>query len=261
MITRPSMPPGFHCPGQTFEIENRTRNRCESAVDFTGHDRLLLGFTGAFPASNDLVAGRWASLYAFGGGCDRKNARPITLAAICTSIALCLRPSRPVAASAFLGTTPTGILEPNNSIPTNGRAIWTIPRHHYRPGNTPGDTVGGKLPPVAGKRPHSFTHHGTTIEDAWHWLRDPGYPNVEDPDVLAYLQAENEYFESSMAPYRELTEAAFDEMKARQQPDLSSVPWRRGGWYYQWRFQEESPVPCVASLAGRRSKRAGSAAR
>ncbi len=104
----------------------------------------------------------------------------------------------------------------------------------------PGGTVGGKLPPVAGKRPHSFTHHGTTIEDAWHWLRDPGYPNVEDPDVLAYLQAENEYFESSMAPYRELTEAAFEEMKARQQPDLSSVPWRRGDWYYQWRFQEES---------------------
>ena len=104
----------------------------------------------------------------------------------------------------------------------------------------PGAAVGGKLPPVAGERPHSITHHGTTIEDPWHWLRDPGYPNVEDPDVLAYLQAENEYFESAMAPHRALTEAAFEEMKARQQPDLSSVPWMRGGWYYQWRFEEES---------------------
>ena len=104
----------------------------------------------------------------------------------------------------------------------------------------PGAAVGGKLPPVAGERPHSFTHHGTTIEDPWHWLRDPGYPNVEDPDVLAYLQAENEYFESAMAPHLALTEAAFEEMKARQQPDLSSVPWRRGDWYYQWRFEEES---------------------
>ena len=108
------------------------------------------------------------------------------------------------------------------------------------PNEHPSAAVGGKLPPVAGERPHSITHHGTTIEDPWHWLRDPGYPNVEDPDVLAYLQAENEYFEFEMVPHRALTEAAFEEMKARQQPDLSSVPWMRGDWYYQWRFEEES---------------------
>ncbi len=95
-------------------------------------------------------------------------------------------------------------------------------------------------PPVAGQRPHSSTHHGATIEDPWHWLRDPGYPTVEDADVLAYLAAENEYFEAWMSPHQKLTDTIFEEIKARQQPDLSSVPWRRGGWYYQWSYQEGS---------------------
>ena len=95
-------------------------------------------------------------------------------------------------------------------------------------------------PPVAPRRPHSFTHHGITIEDPWHWLRDADYPTVDDQDVLAYLNAENEYFEASMAPHKELTDAIFEEIKGRQQPDLASVPWKDGDWYYQWKFAEES---------------------
>ena len=95
-------------------------------------------------------------------------------------------------------------------------------------------------PPVAGQRPHSSTHHGVTIEDPWHWLRDPGYPTVNDADVLAYLAAENEYFEAAMSPHKELMDTIFEEIKARQQPDLSSVPWKRGDWYYQWSYQEGS---------------------
>ena len=95
-------------------------------------------------------------------------------------------------------------------------------------------------PPVAGQRPHSFTVHGVTVEDPWHWLRDPAYPNVEDPGVLAYLEAENNYFEDSMSPHRGLVDTIFEEIKARQQPDLSSVPWSQGDWYYQWSYQEGS---------------------
>ena len=98
----------------------------------------------------------------------------------------------------------------------------------------------GNVPPVAGQRPHSSTHHGVTIEDPWHWLRDPAYPNVVNPDVLAYLKAENDYFEASMSPHQQLVDTIFEEIKGRQQPDLASVPWRRGEWYYQWSFQEGS---------------------
>ena len=39
-------------------------------------------------------------------------------------------------------------------------------------------------PPVAKRVPHSFTLHGVTIEDPYAWLRDPGYPDVKDADVL-----------------------------------------------------------------------------
>ena len=95
-------------------------------------------------------------------------------------------------------------------------------------------------PPVAAQRPHTYTHHGTTIEDPWHWLRDSGYPTVEDANVLEYLQAENEYFDEMMSPYRALTDTIFGEIKARVQPDLSSVPWKQGDWYYQWSYHEGS---------------------
>ena len=95
-------------------------------------------------------------------------------------------------------------------------------------------------PPVADTRQHSFTHHGITIEDPWHWLRDQNYPTVEDPDVLAYLKAENEYFDAVMSPHKELTDALFEEIKGREQPDLSSVPSKSDEWYYQWRFEEGS---------------------
>ena len=96
------------------------------------------------------------------------------------------------------------------------------------------------VPPVADQRPHTHTHHGFTIEDPWHWLRDNCYPTVEDADVLEYLQAENEYFHEIMAPYQALTDTIFEEIKARVQPDMSSVPWKRGDWYYQWSYHEGS---------------------
>ena len=92
-------------------------------------------------------------------------------------------------------------------------------------------------PPVAERRPHSFTHHGITIEDPWHWLRDPGYPTVEDPDVLAYLEAENAYFESVMAPAAELQATILAELKGRIKPDDASVPARDGDFEYWWQFQ------------------------
>ena len=95
-------------------------------------------------------------------------------------------------------------------------------------------------PPVADQRPHTYTHHGITLEDPWHWLRDDAYPDVDDADVLVYLAAENEYFREVMSPHRALTDTIFGEIKARVQPDLSSVPWRQGDWYYQWSYHEGS---------------------
>jgi oligopeptidase B len=91
-------------------------------------------------------------------------------------------------------------------------------------------------PPRAEPRHYSYERHGHRIEDPWHWLRDPGYPEVTDEAVLAYLNAENAWFEAAMAPHRDLVETLFEEMKGRIKEDESSVPLREGGWLYWWAF-------------------------
>ena len=91
-------------------------------------------------------------------------------------------------------------------------------------------------PPRAEQRPYSYERHGVTVEDPWHWLRDPGYPEVTDDGVLAYLKAENAYFEAAMAPHKALVETLFEEMKGRVKEDDSSVPIRNGDWLYWWAF-------------------------
>ncbi|MEG3125849.1 S9 family peptidase [Sphingomonas sp. GB1N7] len=93
------------------------------------------------------------------------------------------------------------------------------------------------IPPVAERRPHSFTTHGITIEDPYAWIRDPGYPDVTDKDVLAYLAAENDYYESVMAPHKALTDRLYEEMKGRIKEDDSSVPQKDGDWLYWTSFE------------------------
>ncbi len=91
-------------------------------------------------------------------------------------------------------------------------------------------------PPRAEPRPYSYERHGQTIDDPWHWLRDPGYPQVQDEAVLAYLQAENDYFQAAMQPHEGLVNELFEEMKGRIKEDESSVPIRDGDWLYWWAF-------------------------
>ena len=93
-------------------------------------------------------------------------------------------------------------------------------------------------PPIAEKREHSFTHHGITISDPYHWLKDQSYPTIDDEDVLDYVKAENAWFEARMAPQKELTDALFEEMKARIKEDDSTVPQKDGDWIYWSEFEE-----------------------
>ena len=92
-------------------------------------------------------------------------------------------------------------------------------------------------PPKAEQKPYSYERHGVSIEDSWAWLRDPGYPQVSDEAVLAYLKAENAYFDAAMAPHRKLLDTLFAEMKGRMKEDDSSVPARDGDYLYWWAFQ------------------------
>ncbi len=91
--------------------------------------------------------------------------------------------------------------------------------------------------PIAPKRPYSFSQHGVTINDPYHWLRDPGYPEVTDKDVLAHLKSENDYFEAAMQPQQALVDTLFAEMKGRIKEDDASVPQKDGAYLY-WRAYE-----------------------
>jgi oligopeptidase B len=92
-------------------------------------------------------------------------------------------------------------------------------------------------PPRAEPRPYRYERHGYTVEDPYAWLKDPLYPKVEDESVLAYLNAENAYFEAAMAPHAALVETLFEEMKGRIRQDESSVPARDGDWLYWWAYR------------------------
>lgn len=93
-------------------------------------------------------------------------------------------------------------------------------------------------PPQAAKKPHSFTHHGVTVSDDYAWLRDPGYPEVKDKEVLDHLEAENHWFESKMDQHKGRIDALFKEMRGRIKEADSSVPQKDGDWLYWIEFEE-----------------------
>ena len=105
--------------------------------------------------------------------------------------------------------------------------------------NSEGTTVTQPTsPPTAEKRDHSYSHHGITISDPYHWLRDQSYPTIDDEDVLDHLKAENAWFEARMKPQQPLVDELFAEMKARIKEDDSTVPQRRGDYLYWSEFEE-----------------------
>ncbi|MFC6086339.1 S9 family peptidase [Sphaerisporangium aureirubrum] len=89
------------------------------------------------------------------------------------------------------------------------------------------------IPPVAKKVPAERTHHGDTVLDEYSWLTDK-----DDPDTIAYLEAENAYTDARTAHLADLQEDIFQEIKARTQETDLSVPTRKGGWWYYSRTEE-----------------------
>jgi oligopeptidase B len=89
------------------------------------------------------------------------------------------------------------------------------------------------IPPRAPQRPHTLTTFGQDRQDPWYWLRER-----DDPEVLAYLEAENAYTEETLAPFEGLRTALFEEMKGRILETDMSVPSRRGPWWYYGRTEE-----------------------
>src|SRR5215213_61687 len=100
-------------------------------------------------------------------------------------------------------------------------------------------------PPVAPKQPHEATFHGETLIDEYFWLRER-----ENPAVLAYLEAENEYASSVLAHTKTLQEQLYAELRGRIKEDDDSVPVRRDDYYYYTRVVEGQQYPIYCRKHG-----------
>src|SRR5262245_18486735 len=90
-------------------------------------------------------------------------------------------------------------------------------------------------PPAALKRPRTLSLHGDDRVDDWYWLRER-----DDPEVIAYLTAENAYADSMLAPLSALRDRIFEEIKTRVQETDESAPIPDGAWEYTSRTSEGS---------------------
>lgn len=101
------------------------------------------------------------------------------------------------------------------------------------------------VPPAAKRVQTRREHHGDVFIDPYEWLRDKA-----DPEVTAYLEAENDYVDQMTAHLEPLRQQIFDEIKARTKETDLSVPTRQGDWWYyartyegkQYRVQCRCPV-------------------
>ena len=99
-------------------------------------------------------------------------------------------------------------------------------------------------PPVAPRRSHSFTTHGMTVVDDYAWLKDENWqevlrdPDVLDPDIRTYLEAENAHTESLLGHTAALQKTLVAEMRGRIKEDDSSVPSPDGAYAYLRKFRE-----------------------
>lgn len=88
-------------------------------------------------------------------------------------------------------------------------------------------------PPIAKRTETRRTHHDDVFVDPYEWLRDKA-----DPEVTAYLEAENAYTDEATAYLEPLRQKIFDEIKSRTKETDLSVPTRRGDWWYYGRSFE-----------------------
>jgi oligopeptidase B len=101
-------------------------------------------------------------------------------------------------------------------------------------------------PPTAKRVPSERVHHGDTVVDEYAWLQ-----NKDDPETIAYLEAENTHTEESTAHLSALRDKLFGEIKTRTQETDLSVPARKGGFWYYTRTIEgkQYGVQCRRAVA------------
>lgn len=93
-------------------------------------------------------------------------------------------------------------------------------------------------PPKAPKKETILEKHGDQRIDNYYWMNER-----DSPEVLAYLKAENEYFEKMTASTKSFEDKLFEEIKSRIKEDDSSVPYKYNGYWYSTRYEQGKEYP------------------
>jgi oligopeptidase B len=100
-------------------------------------------------------------------------------------------------------------------------------------------------PPVAKIIPKILEKHGDKRIDNYYWLN-----NRENPEVIDYLNKENEYYHQATSHTKPLQDDLFSEMKSRIKEDDSSVPYLYNGYYYITRYETGKDYPIYSRKKG-----------
>lgn len=97
-----------------------------------------------------------------------------------------------------------------------------------------------KLPnaPIASQVPKNLTIHEDVRVDEFYWLKER-----ENPEVIDYLNKENDYYNAHTATSKDFQQSLFEEMKSRIKEDDSSVPYKYNGYWYITRFEKGKDYP------------------
>ncbi len=93
-------------------------------------------------------------------------------------------------------------------------------------------------PPVAQKKAKELQAHNSLRVDNYYWLKDK-----ENPEVLSYLEEENQYHQKVTGNTKGFQEKLFKEMRSRVKEDDESVPYKLNGYWYLTRYQTEKDYP------------------
>src|SRR5688500_10289957 len=101
-------------------------------------------------------------------------------------------------------------------------------------------------PPVAARKPFQVVSPNGNREDEYYWLRDD---KRENPQMLAYVNAENAYADAMLAHIKPLETRIYNEIIGRLQQDDSSVPYLMNGYWYFRRYETGKEYPIYSRRA------------
>ena len=93
-------------------------------------------------------------------------------------------------------------------------------------------------PPIADQIPKQHKIHNHIRLDPYYWLNDR-----ENPEVIDYLERENDYYQKMTAHTQPLQKKLYQEMRARIKEDDTSVPYFYNGYWYITKFEEGQSYP------------------